>query len=374
MRKVAFSGYYGMGNYGDDLFSIVAILGASKYWPDCTSRLLCPPVSFFDGPVSYPNFIPAVWFQYHNMLGKAVRASVLLSGSCLANHLVFAGGSIFHSGSIDVRDLVFAARKKSVKYSAIGVSVGPFKSALDEKKIKDRLGMFDYISVRDRCSYERLSSFNLDAKIVESADLAGVVPLLIPTPQKKEKFDSKVLNIGFSPCFLADRPGRAMDYCKLFINAVERLSKNFPLKVHVICLNQHYKIGDTGLCRYVCDVMNRQGVLCDTTYYQDAGVLETWRMISRLDACFSVRLHGAITAYLCDVPFYLFEYHEKCSKFLSFIGKPPSERLTGDSIEKDEFFKKGKKIIFNSERCGVSPDKFCKLSEKSFLEAPLCEV
>ena len=41
----------------------------------------------------------------------------------------------------------------------------------------------------------------------------------------------------------------------------------------------------------------------------------------------SVRLHGAITAYLCGVPFALLEYHRKCTDFLEDIGQAEELRI-----------------------------------------------
>ncbi len=363
-----------MSNYGDDLFSIVSILGAQRYWANYNPKLLCPQITKFDANYGYPFFFPDHWFQYNNPIGQFVRLTTLISNVLSIDQLIFSGGSIFNSGKTGVRNLVYWADRRGITYSAIGVSIGPYKTKYDEEKVKTELKRFSYISTRDKVSYERACSYNLKAKIVESADLAGVIPSLINPEGSKEVVEHNSIRIGFSPCYLSDHPDLGKIYCDMFVNAVQASAIMKPIFVNVICLNQHYKIGDVGLCIYTQKELLKKGILSNLIFYNKIGVVGTWRLISNLDAYFSVRMHGAITAYLCDVPFFLFEYHEKCSEFLDFIGKFSQERMPIDTFESDYFLGIFERVIRAGNPPLLSLHSYCELSERNFLASPMCNL
>lgn len=377
MNRLAFSGYYGMSNYGDDIFAVVSLLGAKRYWQGSSVRLLCPPVEQLNGQFEYPSFLPSELFARHSLLGTALRATTQVVGAFKASHLIFAGGSVFSSGALSVRDLVVLSRGRRADYSAIGVSVGPFSSVADEERVKEKLKMLSYISLRDRVSYERAMSYDLPGKVVEGADLAGTLPLLrSKETAKRSKVEGELLRgrpvrIGFSPCFILGREKDAEMFCNLFVEAVASLSKEIALQVDVFCLNQHYKVGDVMLSQYVDNVLRKRGVVSRLLLYKDFGVLNTWDKISQMDAYVGARMHGAVTAYLTGVPFLLFEYHEKCTEFLDYIGKNDSERLKSSDIDKSDFLEMFRRVLHGGEACSMPVDKFSALSERNFVMSPL---
>lgn len=371
-KKLALTGYYGMNNYGDDLFAICSYSAALKYWPSFDPIILSPSLTNFQANYGFPSLLSDKIWQLHSPAGQIARACTLVSNSMRVEKYVFAGGSVFTSSTVGVNDLVLSLTAyKAISLSAIGVSIGPFKRSCDEKKVKERLKRFDYIAVRDQISYQRLESYGLDAKILESADLAGVLPLILPVSAENDTHNDDSLLIGFSPCCMPERPDLEKLYCDIFVQAVTQLPAHRRVSVNVICLNQHYKVGDVDLCIYVKDALDRHGVANSLTFYNDIGALNTWSMISRLDAYISVRLHGAITAYLCNVPFFLFEYHEKCSSFLDFIGKFDNERHFGQDITYEIFNECFQNILNTKTACNLDTESFCKISELNFLGSPL---
>ena len=372
MKVLGISGYYGMCNYGDDLFSIAAYTGSQKYWLNYKPRLLCPPIEGLSAQYGYPKNFPTSLFQYHNLIGQLLRSSIMSYNSLIVDEIVFAGGSLFHSGKINVRSLVFFVRKGIKRYSAIGVSVGPFKNKTHEKIVHNQLKKFDYIATRDKISYDRLVAFGLDCKIVLSADLAGIIPNLMEIKKDSKSSDNQVKKVGFSPCFLPDRSKLAKDFCDAFIDVSCRLANEVKMVVDVICLNTHYKVGDINLCLYARNQLVNKGIFGSLFCYRDLGVLETWRKIARLDSFFSARLHGAVTAYLSGVPFFLLEHHEKCSEFLDFVKKPAAERLSGVLENREHFLNAYRSVLLKEMSCGMLPKEFCQLSEINFTESPLC--
>lgn len=378
MSKIGFSGYYGMSNYGDDLFAIAAFLGAQKYWSQHEPRLLCEPISGLDVRYSIFPLIPKGGLASCDARGKFLRLTNLMWGAITLNKFVFAGGSLFSSSSSGgMNALIYLKRMRRDYFSAIGVSIGPFADSKTEKIVMDRLRGFEYIAVRDSISYERLMSYNMPSKIVQAADLVGVLPELLPfspasmvsncTPGSNE---SETLQIGFSPCFLAASDHKAQYYCDQFVSFAHCFSKEKCLNVDVICLNQHPVVGDLNLCNYVINSLASKGIDCSLRLYQKQGALATWRRISELDAYYSVRLHGAITAYLSGIPFFLFEYHEKCTKFLDFIGKPADQRVESSQPIGADMSAILRNVLTSSLQSGLSVSEFSSLSEKNFTCAP----
>jgi polysaccharide pyruvyl transferase WcaK-like protein len=375
MKKIAFSGYYGMANYGDDLFCVASVLGAERYWPGCRSRLVCPRIEDFDAQYSYPDRLPSQWFQYHNPVGQMVRACTLISSALSVDHLVFAGGSIFNTGRLRIRNLVYWARKVGLKYSAIGVSVGPFNTGEDEEIVREQLKSFEYISLRDQASYERVCSYGLDVEVVQSADLAGVLPGFLETEKHEKASDASVVTVGFSPCRFANSSGLDKAFSDMFVEAIGGLARRTSVKVHIVCLNEHYKGGDLWLCSYVRDQLQQIGVASTTiSLYRKLGILATWRLISSFDAYIGVRLHGAVSAYLCGVPFFLFEYQEKCAQFLDSVGKDTRERVPLDDCNASEVARSIERVLFSPVQPVVAPALYCQMSDKNFSRSPLCRL
>lgn len=320
-KKVAFYGYYGMDNFGDDLFVLTAVLAARKIWNQKSIYVIGPPIDGVDATYIYLPFLPKRYYNSYGFFGKLFRLLTLLYSGLIVDRLVFAGGSMFTSGRRNALDIFRAVFKNRVKISALGVSVGPFASDNDKEQVFKRLSYFDYIATRDEKSYERLIKSNKPfKKLVPSADLVGVLPSLIG--KQPSRLRGEELRVGFSPCNILGNPQKTIQYCSIFIETIECLieRRERDFVVYLICLNNHLLMGDQDLITYVRERLEAIGVTVEVVDYQQTGLVETFSLIRELDFYVSVRLHGAISAFVQDTDFFLFEYHEKCTEFLRKIG------------------------------------------------------
>lgn len=317
MNNNLITGYYGMRNYGDDLFSVLTYLGLKKHNLVYSCKIISPRQNN-DLNLEYSCFgIFKHGYPYLNKYGTAVRVmNVLYALQNKVDNIFFAGGSLYSSDSFSTADLMY--KKKNCNFHAMGVSVGPYKNGTAEKKVIDNLKRYSYISLRDKKSYERVKSYNLDAKIVLASDLAGLGVELI---EKKPKKNNTLKHIGFSPCWIDGEKEKTFQYINDFYDQISKLDNTLEYKVIILCLNENPSNGDISLCQEIEKKLLARGINCALVYYSSLGVLGTWYAINDLDFYFTVRLHGAITAYLTETPFYLYEYHEKCTEFLRFIGK-----------------------------------------------------
>lgn len=334
MNRIIGGGYYGMKNYGDDLFGIVSALAAKEFWADDEFRLMCPPIKGLDASYAVPGWFSSDIYASFNALGKASRLAFLLKSLSQADRYVFCGGSVFSSTASGARDIVTRFSQRGLALSAVGVSIGPFSDTASERVIKSLLQRFEYISLRDTASYEIAQSFGLDCPVVMAGDLAGLMPRYYPAPSEHKYAQVEVVKkVAFSPCNLPESPVKALGYCDDFVKAIATLTVDSPLEVTLLNLNAHSALGDRALCEYTQARLNAEcGTNAAIVNYSDVGVLGMWRIISMLDSYVSVRLHGAISAFLMGVPFSLFEYHPKCSEFLVSIKKENSLRLAGGGV------------------------------------------
>lgn len=327
MRKMVLGGYYGMMNYGDDLFSFVSSAAAKYYWPDWNAAIMGNRVVGLEADFAVPDWFSRNLYADGGSAGKLSRLAFLLTGAWQADKFVYCGGSLYSSQSSGLRDIFCALKQNKPRFfSAIGVSIGPFSNLEDEKKIKKILQNYEYLALRDEASYQIAKSFELPGTVVLSGDLAGMMPQFVDIPASDAAHRTK--RIGFSPCFLETTPALAKAYCDTFIDAACKLAASEG-DVHavVLNLNDHPKIGDFKLSLYVKNQLDQRGVSNELLNYRDMGVVNTWKTIAGFDAYVSVRLHGAVSAYLTGTPFALFEYHVKCEEFLRDIGQNQSFRL-----------------------------------------------
>lgn len=362
--NIKVSGYYGMMNYGDDLFSYITYHTVSNEFINNLCEIVGP--SYIDTNLNYLNFdIFNKYYMRFDYKGRLVRFLSYFYSTFKTDYYIFSGGSLFSNSGFNVKDTVFKLRFNRYNLHAMGVSVGPYKNIRTEKENIEKLKNFEYIAVRDKKSYERVDSYGLDSKIVLAGDLAGLGLDLIKPKNIIKRKNSKFI-LGFSPCCLgAIDQSRA--YNKNFYNIVSELKKDIDLSIKIICLNENPYNGDLSLCEEVKASLEKFNIDCEIVRYTSLGVEGTWNFISNLDFYISVRLHGAITAYLNDVPFFLYEYHEKCTEFLEHVGMPTNvtnEILSNPSVLLSKMMS-GKKDNL------MSIDAYCRLSKINFLENPL---
>lgn len=316
-KNIKLTGYYGMSNYGDDLFSLISYQAVIDNFKPSACSLIGPTINQKSSGYNLKFSKINSFYSELNNLGKITRFINYLSATYSTDYLMFCGGSLYNNNSTASKDVLYLMNFNRYKFHALGVSVGPFQSIDSEKRAIKTLSQYEYISLRDLKSYQRVSSYNLHAKLVSSADLAGLALDYFPTP-KQSPTRSKQFIIGFSPCMFADGLS-AKNFIAHFASNMEYAKKHLNFKVEILCLNQNSFNGDIELCNLANDMLKNLGIASTIIKYKDIGVQRTWERISSYDFFVSVRLHGAITAYLTETPFFLYEYQEKCTEFLNYI-------------------------------------------------------
>src|SRR5690606_2540851 len=150
MKKIIFNGFYGYENTGDDAFVEVSSWGNQHYWNNHNP-------AFFTGE-SLPVTSLSINKVYpHNYTNRLIQKVSVFKESLSADYFINAGGSVF-SKITPLSDIVFAEKagvfNKKIKHGSIGVSLGPFNSIEDEKRVIEYLKKSSFLSLRDSESYE----------------------------------------------------------------------------------------------------------------------------------------------------------------------------------------------------------------------------
>ncbi len=101
--------------------------------------------------------------------------------------------------------------------------------------------------------------------------------------------------------------------------------------VRLLTLNNHPVHGDDELVSIAARDLAARGICVEIVSRADVGVAAMWDAIQTCTAIVAVRLHAAIPAYLCNVPFVLHEYHRKCSDFLHDVGQQAELRIDSET-------------------------------------------
>jgi polysaccharide pyruvyl transferase WcaK-like protein len=330
---VGFTGYYGMNNFGDDLFGAVCSAAAHAYW-HAEPRVAGPAIAGVDVRYTMPHWYPASLYGATGALGKASRLYSFSRAIHDSDVLVMGGGSVINARESFRKPMMLSAhRRGKMQLAAVGVSIGPLENAAAEALVADFIDCFAYISVRDRRSYELATQMGLREKLHLGGDLAGLLPLLAPLsrtdagPARRE-----TIRIGVALCNYAEARGyatpdkRAMQ--SALVVALGNLARTKSLQIDVFSLNEHDERGDHALAQAFRQELHEQNVDARILRYRGMGPIAMAREIGRCDAFISARLHGAIVAYLQGVPFTIIDYHPKCNDFADDVGLDASQRIT----------------------------------------------
>lgn len=358
--SVVFSGYYGMDNFGDDLFGFICSSAASLFWRHAKTRLLSPSLLGVNANFAVPNIIRELYAN-PNSAGGVTRLIFAFREALRNDVLVLGGGSVMSSQTSVVQNVLFnSSHLTGIKLAAMGISIGPFENIQERNKARQLLSNFVFVSVRDKASYQLAEEFELQCPIVNAGDLAGLMPMLTVQEENSTEQSEQIIGLALCPyesivggdVGIEDQRNRAL------VEAVIKLANKIGARVYVFSLNNHRAFGDDALAQDICSQLSSAGIRYRMFRHMDAGVLETWQRISICSIFVSVRLHGAIAAYLNRIPFVLVEYHKKCSDFLEDIGQPENLRIKSAESDSHELFKTIENLIEQPEKPVLSVEQY----------------
>ena len=373
--RVGFTGYYGMRNFGDDLFGVLCTAAARQYW-NADPLLVGPGLDGAPARAMWPSAFPAELYGSAGPVGKAARLVGFVRGLHASDVLVMGGGSVITARESFRKPMMLsAARRNRVQLAAVGVSVGPFPDAASEAAAAAFVREFSYLSVRDRRSYELACQMGLEHIVHEGRDLAGLLQSVAPQVPTRDNERGGVPRIGLAPCRYQVRADHhaptPSQWHDAVVHAVTRMASSTPLQVEVFSLNGHPQHGDNAMAEQLQQRLRERGVAAELHAYGGGDPLRTVDAIRRCDAFISARLHGAIVAYLCSVPFAIVDYHPKCRDFAQDIGLPAHLRISDGAHDTSAFVHVVDALLNDSgARARLSPAVYAQEAQDIFQCAP----
>lgn len=342
--KTIFSGYYGAQNSGDDAFVEVSAWGSKKYWN--SSRQL-----FFADEL--PQIITSSdnYFAHKNYLSFIKAINDILFCDVFAS----AGGSTFHSALKKTDLRTYAKLKKNLgfkgKTGAIGISLGPFTNSSAEKSTVEYLKTLDFLALRDKKSFDLANSYQLPYEPVNAFDLAALLPEIYNYKNDELDVNKKEFVLGISVCnyesYINGNINKETKRNEFVQNLILKLKKHNNIKFRFFIFNGNAKMGDEKLTMQIIENVNSDHDLNYEIIPYQREVKETFFKIASCDVVLSTRLHASIFACYSNTPFFLLEYHRKCTDFLEDVGQSDRYRLKDGEVSVGDIVEEIESILFD---------------------------
>ena len=322
MHHLVAEGYYGMGNAGDDAFCLVTSAFAREAWGVDDLAFVAP-----------QSRLPALPFPARGIFPDPVRfrghgRTAALWAKLRARHVAHVGGSVFQNLTGRQRDEEFFARLGLLRLHAIGVSVGPFKSAREGRRTVRFLRRFHTLHVRDQASAGRIAEVDSTLNARVGFDVAVLLPELAfcrsVVEEAKRPGRSNPPVVGVSVCNDASLRGAVSEAEEqrhaAVVETLRRLAAQRAVRYRFIAFNSHPRWGDEDLTRRIADAVAASAEVEVQGY--DGDVRGTLAAVAGCDAIFATRLHAGVFAYACQVPFVIVAYRSKGRDFAREVGLP----------------------------------------------------
>ncbi|RAR54200.1 polysaccharide pyruvyl transferase WcaK-like protein [Paraburkholderia unamae] len=310
-KRVAFFGFYGRHNFGDDLFGFLlqgicrthagirpVIVGASAQ---------IELVDAFHVPIAR-----SLWNR-PGFVGAAARASTYLAAIFKCDVAIFGGGSLFGAdasvGFARFVSLWSGLFQKPV--AAIGVSVGPFKTPERKRKFVEIVSRIRYLAVRDHASAQ-VVSMEIGRTPPNLGDLAFSLPAIY-TPKRTESRPKTLIvaihleayvDVVLATLSEVDRLGLVDEVVFL---ALDDESVSVTGDISRLFLPKNVRVSRFTYAHSITEVIDR---------------------IALASCVLTSKLHGGIVSYVYNVPTLLFCYQKKCVDFLDDNALPgPRESM-----------------------------------------------
>lgn len=319
--KITYEGFYGFQNTGDDAFIEVCAWGARKYW-NCENNS-------FVGEL-LPQTINSINKKTVSGSLKGLDRVMLINELVNSDYYISAGGSTYREIPFHTNKAIaqyYKKIKKDLRLGGIGVSIGPFNNIQDEKAVIKYLRTSDFLALRDTRSYQYAKSLDLPYEPIHAFDLAALLPLVYEHIPRLSKIKEKKI-VGISVClsesFVNGDVTQEQNRISFFKELVELINSHVDVHFKVFIINGNKKRKEREVSEQLMENVEEDHM--SIVPYSPL-VHKTWQEIGTCDMMISTRLHAGIFACYAEVPFFLIEYHQKCTDFLDDIGQNEKYRM-----------------------------------------------
>jgi len=355
MSDIVISGYYGLGNSGDEALLESIIKDLRKTDPDVTITALSGNVKLTEKLYSVRTVSR---FNPFSIIREFRKARMLLSGGgTLIQDATSTKSLLYYLG------VIWLAKRMGLKVMLYANGMGPLKDK-NIGKVEKVLNTVDLITLRENVSLEEVSRCNITKpEVIVTADPAFN---LAPSSEARAKEilseysvpeGSRIVAVSVREC-----KGTSENFEAEVAGALDLIAKKgyFPL---FIPMQKKY---DLEISLRIAALMKERSGIIDG----DLSVCDLLSVIGKCSIACGMRLHMLIFASVMNVPMAGIAYDPKIKGFMEYMHQDNFIEL--EEFGKDAFFEIAEKVIENSEKLRAHLEKDSEaLREKALKNAEL---
>ncbi|MFW6035139.1 MAG: polysaccharide pyruvyl transferase CsaB [Halothermotrichaceae bacterium] len=347
MARIVISGYYGFDNIGDEAVLLSMIFSFRKLNQDLDIVVLSSSPELTSSryqveSINRNNFV--------KIIKEIKKADLFISGGGSLLQDVTGWKSIpYYSG------LAYTAVLLNTKTAFYAQGVGPVSGKANKFLVKKTAKKMDYISVRDKKSYDFLVSlglaaedinisvdpvFSLKKELSTEKQSAGVIKskLTGSSVNNNDNDKNKISKYEKPLIGIVVRPWGNNQYISKIAAAAERLVKD--IEGQLVVIPMHYQ-QDMSVSKRFVSLVDGPVKLFEAKN----GPAEKIKLFAGLDLLIGVRLHSLIFAALHNVPIVAVSYDPKVWEFLNSCSLNSAVAI--EDFDKDALYRISKTVWDN---------------------------
>ncbi len=332
---VIISGYYGFNNIGDDSLLTSIIDGIRRKDPGIGITVLAK------RPKELEKLTGVRCINRFNIISVARemrRARVLVSG----------GGSLLQDGT-SKKSLYYyvyimrMAKKRGLKLMLYANGLGPLGSESSRSCVAGIMSQADYVSLRERASYELAREIGVEREISVSADPSFLLDkphsLWIRHIMQREGIDRDFFVVSIKDGNNFDGEETDKNTVNILADDIRAIAEKYSLMPVFVPM---YKAHDRNITAELALAVGEGKVVNDLTAGELLGIMGSAKFV------IGTRLHMLVFAASVAVPVLGISYDPKIDAFLDYIGEKES---THDlrALEKGEILRRADILVGESD-------------------------
>ena len=337
-QQIFIYGHYGWKNTGDDAMVYVLLRELHILYPTATFAILSQAAIIV--PPETKNLVKFVRLTPRTVFQEIVHSSIFILG----------GGTHFHDHGIKIKQLkmlsknfiVFILAKLFCKRTYfLGIGVEPLSTIWGRFLSKQIFRLADFISVRDRLSYEILEGMGLKNNGALSFDLAALLqPLSTSDKFLVKKTNMKILGISILPFFEIYHSDKEKDI--LFVHEIAKglnqwLERDCQSLIYLFVFKGKSIADDVIITEMLQKQLHPVERVKLIPY--NPNPMETMSRVAQCHAFVGMRYHSCLFAYLTNTPLLAINYFRKCQALAEYIGLSNHAVISLEEILNGEFEK-----------------------------------
>lgn len=297
--RIAFFGFYGRHNFGDDLFGYL-LQSICARAPGIRPLIVGATATREITQAFHLPLVKAFWTR-RGVVGAAARSITYVAAMWRARAAIFGGGSLFGANASlsFARFVVNQGRLLDKPVAALGVSVGPFATIGRRRTFGRMLRGMSRIAVRDAVSVDAVADATGSVP-ANLKDIAFALPALYSPPRRVQKKRTLIVSIHLR------------QYIDAVLAVLADIDREHRVDEVLFVSLDDESVAVTG---DIARLFVPSNVEVGRFRYGDS-IIDVIDLLANATCVVTSKLHGAIVSFVYDVPVFLFCYEQKCSEFL----------------------------------------------------------